>query len=187
MEFELNTNTNLVENKIDTTISRVYRFKFEDEFVEILYRFAKLHQFDDRDTFKDAWNIWLEENDSVVTQEIERLSRLGYDGDIKDKMFKSARYYFRKKNTEKKEPAQRREYISVSKDLLEEMDRHINQNMNDSKYTPKDGFDMFCKENTTILKENITKICQSGVTDSIIIYNKMKKTYKNRYFMITKK
>ena len=179
MEIELNTNTN-------TILSRVYRFKFDDDFVEILYAFAKLHQFDDRVEFKDAWNIWIEENDVILNQEIERLSRLGYDGDITDKMFKSARYYFRKKNTVKKEPVKRREYITVSKDLLEHMDRHINQNVSDPKYTPKDGFNLFCSENTVILKENIAKICQTGITDSLLIYNKMKKTYKNRYFMITK-
>ena len=197
MEFELkpvNININKsveVEPSIDNeyTISspRVFRFKFNDEFVKILEVFSKIHQYDDRDTFKEAGNSWITENDEMVQNEIEHLERLGYDGDIKDKMFKSARYYFRKKNTEKKEPVKRREYINVSKELLEKMDLHIKNHLNDLNYTPKDGFNTFCDEYTGLLKEGIAKICHTGLTDASIIYKKMKKTYKNRYFMLTNK
>jgi hypothetical protein len=41
-------------------------------------------------------------------------------------MFKSAKYYFRKKSTEKKDPAKRRTYINVDKELINAMDNHIN-------------------------------------------------------------
>jgi hypothetical protein len=92
-----------------------------------------------------------------------------------------------KKNTEKKEPVKRREYINVSKELLEKMDLHIKRNIGDLDYTPKDGFNKFCEEYTALLKEGITQICKEGVTDHSMIYNKMKKTYKNRYFMLTNK
>ena len=42
-----------------------------------------------------------------------------------DKMFKSARYYFRKKGTEKKEPKRRCSYIGTAKELLDAMDTLI--------------------------------------------------------------
>ena len=42
-----------------------------------------------------------------------------------DKMFKSARYYFRKKSTEKKAPLERRDYGGTQKDMLDAMDYHI--------------------------------------------------------------
>ena len=48
-------------NKITT-----FRFKFSDEFITELSQFAKIHQFDDRHAFKDAWNSWVEDNEELV-------------------------------------------------------------------------------------------------------------------------
>jgi hypothetical protein len=75
----------------------IFRFKFTEAFMEDLYKFSKIHQYDHRKDFKEAWTIWIEENNDIIDEEVERLLALGYDGDILDKMFKSARYYFRKK------------------------------------------------------------------------------------------
>lgn len=163
----------------------IYRFKFTTDFMEELYNFSKIHQYDERKDFKEAWTIWTEENDEIIQQEIARLEKLGYEGDIMDKMFKSARYYFRKKSTEKKEPKQRRQYISVPRELLDSMDRHIEEYIYDSNYQPKTGFLEFCKNNEEILKDTVAKIYEQGVKDSNIIEDKIKKTYKNRYFMLT--
>ena len=158
----------------------IYRFKFTEDFMSELYKFSKIHQYDDRKGFKEAWQIWTLENDDIIESEMRRLLRLGYNGDVLDKMFKSARYYFRKKGTEKKEPKQRRQYISVSKELLESMDLHIHNN----SFQPKDGFCDFCKNNETLLKDAISKIFEQGTKDKDLIEDKIKKTYKNRYFMI---
>jgi glutaredoxin len=158
----------------------IYRFKFTEDFISELYKFSKIHQYDDRKGFKEAWKIWTLENDDIIESEMRRLLRLGYNGDVLDKMFKSARYYFRKKATEKKEPKQRRQYISVSKELLEAMDLHIHNN----SFQPKDGFCDFCKKNENLLKDSISKIFEQGIKDKDIIEDKIKKTYKNRYFMI---
>ena len=79
---------------------------------------------------------------------------MGYEGDVLDKMFKSARYYFRKKSTEKKEPKQRRQYISVNRELLDAIDIHIEENIYDTNYQPKTGFIEFCKNNEKLLNEN---------------------------------
>jgi hypothetical protein len=161
----------------------IYRFKFTDDFMGELYKFSKIHQYDDRKDFKEAWKIWTEENDDIIDSEMCRLLRSGYDGDVLDKMFKSARYYFRKKSTEKKEPKQRRQYISVNRELLEAMDNHIHNN----SFQPKDGFIDFCKNNESLLKETISLIFEQGTKDKELIEDKIKKTYKNRYFMITNK
>jgi hypothetical protein len=120
------------DNNLPTVI---YRFKFTEEFMEDLYKFSKIHQYDDRKDFKEAWKVWIEENESIIDEEMRRLLNLGYEGDVLDKMFKSARYYFRKKSTEKKEPRQRRHYISVNRDLLDAMDNHIEDNIYDDKIT----------------------------------------------------
>ena len=81
--------------KINNTI---YRYKFDELFLEDLISFAKIHQFDDRKTFKEEWKLWCESNEEFIEREENRLVSLGYKGDCKDKMFKSSRYYFRKKS-----------------------------------------------------------------------------------------
>ena len=165
----------------------IYRFKFTEEFMVDLYKFSKIHQYDDRKDFKEAWKVWTEENKDIIDEEICRLLCLGYEGDVLDKMFKSARYYFRKKSTEKKEPKQRRQYISVNRELLDAMDIHIEENIYDTNYQPKTGFIEFCKVNEKLLKESISKIIEQGIKNSELIEDKIKKTYKNRYFMLTNK
>jgi hypothetical protein len=163
----------------------IYRFKFTQEFMEELYKFSKIHQYDERKGFKEAWISWTEDNNDIIEEEMTRILNLGYDGDVLDKMFKSARYYFRKKSSEKKEPKQRRPYINVPRELLDAMDQHIEENIYNVDYQPKSGFVLFCKNNEKILKLTISKILEKGVSDSHLIENKIKKTYKNRYFILT--
>ncbi len=177
-------NMNTVNNDINKNI---YRYKFTDEFTSELFKFSKIHQYDHRKDFKEAWEIWMEDNDDIVNNEVRRLTNLSYDGDIIDKMFKSARYYFRKKSTEKKAPLERRDYVGTQKDMLDAMDLHIKSKINDDNYKPSDGFDEFCKSNLDLLKEEISNLCKNGFTDSNEIKQKIKKTYKNRYFLIISK
>ena len=82
--------------------SNIYRYKFSQDFMTDLYEFSKIHQYDDRDSFKEAWKTWILLNDEPIQAEIESLTENKYDGDILVKMYKSARYYFRKKSTEKR-------------------------------------------------------------------------------------
>ena len=175
------------DNRIDCNNNKtninIYRFKFTDEFTGELYKFSKIHQYDHRKDFKEAWNTWLEEQEGLVSEEVRRLVNLGYNGNILDKMFKSARYYFRNKNTQKKEPAQRKVYKSVQKELLDAMDEHIKNNISVPDYKPSEGFDNFCKENFEVIKNEVNNLCKNGFTDATEIKNKVKKTYKNRYFL----
>lgn len=164
----------------------IYRFKFTDEFMSELHVFSKIHQYDERNDFKEAWNIWAEDNIETINKEMRRLHQLGYDGDILDKMYKSARYYFRKKSDEKKEPTQRRSYISVSTDLLVSMDLHIQKKIKEKNYNPKTGFIIYCKEHESLLKQVIANIMETEDIEAKLIGEKIKKTYKNRYFMIVK-
>ena len=156
---------------------KIYRYNFSDEFAQELYEFSKTHQYDDREDFKEAWTDWTEENEELIEQETVRLHDLSYSGNVMDKMFKSARYYFRKKGTEKKAPAKHRSHTYLKKSLLEEMDRHISENL-DKK--PSESYTEF------------VKLCESGETREKEDYissleDKMKKAYKNRYFIIASK
>ena len=174
------------ENNVDVNIN-IYRYKFTPDFMSDLFIFSKIHQYDHRSDFKEAWEQWTEDNENIVSSEVNRLTELGYEGDIIDKMYKSARYYFRKKGTEKKTAALRRDYISVSKDLINAMDEHVRTEIRRDDYKPSDAFDEFCRSNIELLKENIAIICKNGLTDAEEIKKKVKKTYKNRYFLFISK
>jgi hypothetical protein len=171
----------LCKNKHDDI--NIYRYKFSNEFTDELFKFSKIHQYDNRKDYKEAWNIWTEDNNFIIREEIRRLTNLGYDGNVLDKMFKSSRYYFRKKTSEKKPPTERRNYITVQKELLSAMDDHIKTRINNK---PSKGFDDFCQVNIDLLKEEVNIFCKNGLTDSSEIKKKIKKTYKNRYYLLTK-
>ena len=170
-------------NKTININSNIYRFKLTDSIIKEVHNFSKIHEFDDRKDFKEAWKTWVIEQNTIISQETQRLIELGYEGDVVDKMFKSARYYFRKKSTEKKEPSRRRNYIGLQKELLESMDNHILNNVKKDDYKPSNGFDSFCRENLDLLKSEVNKLISYNITDINEIKNKIKKTYKNRYFL----
>ena len=169
------------ENKPKTSI---YRFKFTPDFTQLLFEFSKLHQFDDRNTFREAWELWLDENNDKVCKEIRYLSNLGYEGDVLDKMYKSSRYYFRKKSTAKVEPKKRRDYVSMDRELLDQMDKHISESMKNNDFCPASGYDEFCLGNTEIVKDEVCRLLEEGLGGEGIKF-KLKKTYKNRYFQIS--
>lgn len=172
-----NYNSDNENDSIRITTS-IYRYKFTQDFMDELYKFSKIHQFDDRHAFKEAWNLWVEESEELINVEVDRLESLGYEGDVIDKMFKSARYYFRNKGTIKPEPKERRKYIGVQKELLDMMDEHI---LNNADYKPSEGFDDFCENHKDILKIEVERLLSNNIESSEIM-KKIKKTYKNRYF-----
>lgn len=174
-------------NEINEINTNIYRYKFTCNFTEDLYEFSKIHQYDSREDFKEAWQQWTRDNEDKIQAERERLLRLDFKGDILNKMYKSARYYFRKKPTEKKEQQKRISYICISKEILDKMDLHLNQNMNNDNFKPKQAFIDFCENNQELLESCTNQIFKDGIKDSHQIKDKIKKTYKNRYFRLISK
>jgi len=178
-----------------TITLQTYRFVFSTDFTNELAVFAKVHQHDHRKDFKEAWTKWTTDEDiePLINDEVKRLRTLGFDGDPLEKMFKSARYYYRNKNNNDndKDEKQRKPYESIPKSIQEKMDKHIysqiNNNANEgiSKISPSESFDNYLNqyktdivnelknENTTVTKED----CQD-------IIKKYKKSYKNRFYNI---
>jgi hypothetical protein len=100
-------------------------------------------------------------------------------------MFKSARYYFRKKSTVKKEAKKRREYISIDKNLLRIIDEDITTNMRIKELKPSEYFENFSKERDELIKDELLRMVNMDIRDEDLIKEKIKKTYKNRYFILT--
>lgn len=165
----------------------VFRFKLSEEFVNVLTAFSKIHQYDDRKDYKETWKTWCTENSDIIQRETHRLKEMGYEGDIEDKMYKAGRYYFRNKKPISSEPSIRRAYISTDIDVIVAMDTHIQTSAKLETFTPAEGYNWFCQEYSYLLKPEISRIIANDNTlTAKQIIQKIKKTYKNRYFIYSK-
>jgi hypothetical protein len=208
---------------------KTYRHEFSKEFMAELSRFSKVHQYDDRQTYKSEWQKWTSQAEIAEAMEVERrrLQENGYTGDIDDKMFKAGRYYFRKKTSTvaadqttttvtttinnniatdppspaAPAPAQRRTYITMSKQCIRLMDEHIQRAASTpataaAVFKPSVCYDDFYQTQMTtaamtteigniIEKYEKTPGAMSNQTADELteeIMDKIKKTYKNRYY-----
>jgi hypothetical protein len=191
---------------------RVLRFEFSSTMIELMKAFTEVHRCDDRKTYKEAWTAWLAHDEiaAMLKAEVERLTDLGYKGDVADKLFKSGRYYFRQKTcgfpnlslhadtkllgvrdvpiaivpTARPCLCAPRKYVLINRDLLDVMDNHIACGLRrDDAYTPASGFAEFCKLNVHSYCSEVTRLSEIMPTGEAV-RDKLKKTYKNRYFMI---
>jgi len=192
-------NDDLLNNNIPRVGGRVLRFEFSGALVEHVTAFANLHQYDDRKTYKEAWTAWLAHDEiaALLANEVTRLSALGYNGDVADKLFKSGRYYFRTREptvpsiAPHTPPSQRlgRAYVLLNHQLLDAMDDHIECGLRRDAhaYTPAIGYAEFCKTwmNVDYYSREVTRLSEIMPTGEAV-HDKLKKTYKNRYFMMTK-
>lgn len=173
-----------------------YRYIYTDEVAELLNQFAEIHRYDERKTFKSEWEQWIANDDikKQLYQEIKRLESMGMEDDIMDRMFKSARYYYRKKpliekrKAETKKPKQKTPYIGFTTTILENMDEYI-KNKDKIRISPANMYELYCNENKDIIGAEIKEYKkkfenktpnQVLVADELI--HKFKKTFKNRYY-----
>ena len=195
--------------------ARVLRFEFSNEIIEQMAAFVQIHQYDDRKTYKAAWTEWLANHEiaAIFNAEVKRLTDLGYKGDVADKLYKSGRYYFRQKTygfpnlslhaepvcpnlSLQPEPmgvrgaliAPRR-YVLLSRELLSAMDEHIERGLRQTDFTPAKGFADFAlgADGTDVgsYRSEVARLSEIMPTGEAV-GDKIKKTYKNRYFIIAK-
>lgn len=184
----------IMENSSAVTF-KIYRYKFTDKFMEEMEEFSKIHQFDDRKNFKEAWEKWTAEPEIQlqIQSEIDLLQSNGYEGNIMKKMFHSARFYFRKKGLLPPPPEypvkpakdnpndDTKKRDRFTKEFLKGMDRHITEilqeNLHKTTYaiSPAAAYDNFYEKNEI-------KICEEFLDKSL--NGLLKKTYKNRFYNI---
>ena len=190
----------LVYENPESRRGRVLRFEFSGALIDHVTAFASLHKYDDRKTYKEAWLAWLAHDEiaALIRIEVARLSALGYNGDVADKLFKSGRYYFRGKCEAKANAANaangpnaanaNRKYVLLNRQLLDAMDDHIERGLRNDTYTPASGFDDFCKTSydESVFKSEVTRLSEL-MPSGEAVHAKLKKTYKNRYFTLSNK
>ena len=174
----------------DKIVLNSHHFKYSDAFADKLATFAKAHLEDKNKDFKAEWQKWTEENAAEIQAEIERMKREGYPGSVEDKMYFSARYYYRKKaiKEQDKEPeddeekSPRKKYECIDKELLSQMNDHILSQIYSSEYSEKTSTGVVIS-NITPSKSFANYCSKYGVSMEDA---KQKKIYKNLYWRITK-
>ena len=164
----------------------IWRYKLSETIFNELQYFSKLHNCNDREDFKKAWEEWLKEHSEMVEQEIRRLENMGYNGDIVKKMYTSARYYLKNKtDNNDKEKHKRKTYVALNLTFISIMDSFIEK----SKEKPSIGFKSFVKkhEEDHIFKEQIMDLKNVNRYTDQEVFKKMNKTFKNRSYIYNNK
>ena len=169
----------------------VYRYKLAPDLLDKITDFSRLHMYSRREVFKEKWKEWLITNHEIVETEKQRLETLGYKKNINEKMYTSARYYFKNKlkepvpdpiAQERQERQEKRQYIILDTALITAMDEYIIENYN-RQFKPSTAYDEFLQLNNDIIKEEIGRLKSQVTIDSDYKW-KIKKTLKNRCYII---
>lgn len=167
-----------------------YRFNVSDTVHIHIAEFARIHRYDNRKDYKTAWHDWCHTHSELIQTETERHKRMGYHGDIEDKLFKSGRYYYRVKGNENPTTNKHRNaYKRLSIDILDAMDTHISEHIHDARFSPATGYNSFCSSySDLILKELKSALKQEDTNlETTEWVKRFKKTYKNRYYLYTRR
>ena len=164
-----------------------YRFKFNKELLDSIKEFSKLHSNDNCDDFLDAFHLWKRVNNEIISLEEKRILDLGFNGNIEEKIYKSARYYFKnKKNTTYKLNKQlKTNYIPRNPVFFKKMETYINKNPIKASLLYKEFIN---ETDTHILSEINTEIVRLKTFElnQTECLQKIKKMFNNAYYKIKK-
>lgn len=168
-----------------------YRIVFRPELRDKLRAFSKIHEFDALSDYKEAWTEWCETHEEDLTTEYEHVRRQGVEcsfDDMVHRLYTSARYYHRKLPTNPPPPKSRNVYVRISSSLLDAIRDHIQYELDYGYHKPSMAFKSFYEENEPHIRQEIKRIQE---TQTLLTKNefsqKLKKAYKNMYFMLAKK
>ena len=167
------------------TQSQIFRYKFSEQIHCLIGEFSSTHKFDEPIQFREEWDLFVIENKEQLEREKNRLVSLGYDKNVDEKMYKSARYYFKNKPTAKKEPKKRRKYVTIDKTFLGQMDKHINEVAFVQDLKPAHAYNNFISDDkySSKMEEIVLDLLDENDLEEAEVEKKICKTYKNRYFI----
>jgi len=191
--------------KIDIPIQR---FKYSNAMSTLLDNFAEIHRHDSRKDFRTFWDEFIKNNLNTFEQEVVLLESRGFKSDPYNAMYKSTRFYYRKfydgsGNKKNGQKNKNRPYSKFPTELIILIDtvieKYISMNLkqvSDHDYmcniTPASCYTNFCDDCEGDLHIHIREYVRQtqsvgGEISSCIISNKLKKTFKNRFYQIQKK
>lgn len=170
-----------------------YRHDFSEECKMHLAEFAETNHELSRKEYVESWREWVKTYQNLVQNECDDLKREGFKGDTLDKMFKSARYYHRKKPNIPKQPIplpQKRTYIRLPVPLQTCMDEHIRtfitnharDNTPELQITQTEAFTDFIKTNSTIILNELVEIKKREGSLEETMGQKIQKRYRDKFY-----
>jgi hypothetical protein len=175
----------------------IYRYKLSSEIEILITNFSKLHIYTSRQIFREKWKEWLEINREAIELEKNRLMDLGYKKNVEDKMYTAGRYYFKKKeiknetcekeiNEKEINEKETRGYIILDEKIIKMMDNYIIENYT-REFKPSSSYNNFIELNKEIIDIEIQRLIDIDIKKLNTrdkCRDKIKKTYKNRCFVL---
>ena len=128
---------------------------------------------------------------TVLEKECDSLKEQGFEGDIYDKMYKSARYYHKKRDIEKNKERKQivhtnrfsSQFLRIIDDVIEnQIQREIKSQKGEIKKSQVEFFKEFCLITKDDILTELKSIKREKGEISNEIGEKLKKTYKNRFY-----
>ena len=172
-----------------------FRYDFSNEIKSLLDNFYNINAEKDRKDFQESWTLWINEPEikSQIDSECTRLLNDGYKGDVLDKMYKSVRYYNKKKEICPKERVINQHTNRFSTQFLDIIDKNVAKHLEEDieststiSLMQNQSYKRFCLENKEELLRELVRLRQEKGVIPEDIEKKLKKTYKNRFYNIRK-
>ena len=98
----------------------IHRFKCSPELNQEIMNFSEIHKFDIDETLAEHFKDWMERHKELIEREEDFLKRHEYEDKIEGKIFKSIKYYYIKKFTEKQEhkKTKRKEIQKIDPEMM---------------------------------------------------------------------
>jgi len=190
---------------------------FSEDFSKMLHSFSKEHCAETLKQFRQSWQMWVSTHEikQKIKLEIYKMRTnnfMGTDDEITQKIYTSARFYYRKKEKrEKKEQKEQKEqkesedqsktkkpYIGFSQEFIQLMDNEIKNKILGTaeqdtiiKLNQRTAFNQFTQthidkidEELGLLKQKYDELFENFIAKDIA--NKLKKAYQNRFYSICK-
>ena len=182
-----------------------FRYDFSDNIVQMLGEFANENIGKSRKEFMNRWEEYIAEEGTrqKIEYEKEMMIQHGFSGDVMDKMYKSVRYYHvkrdKKKFLEEDSINKYKHENRFSREFLKIMDEYIYYQLTnpDNIYVNENGIQIntvsqsgsykkFCENNRENILEEFIKIKNKTGPLTGIMVNKLRKTYKTRFYKCRK-
>jgi len=192
----------------------IHRFKalrhdFSEKCKKTLDQFAIMNQNLPRKEFQAEWMKWTNTHEKLFEKESDVLKKNGFEGDIMDKMYKSVRYYHRKKinkkkkkeiNQEQEQHNPTKKYIRLTDILHNQMNNHITTYMNkhlkntntNANTNPQEqelisithvqSFHDFLENNREMIVGELVKIKHTKGSLVENMGNKLQRNYRDKFY-----
>lgn len=187
------------ENNISE--SRIYRYKVQNaELFSEMKEFAASHKYESKEILKESFETWYQSGEisALIESEENYLTRCHYDfnhNNMKSKIFKSIKYYFIKnmlksmnlgegidqKNKNKQKSSTS---FKFSKSFIESAKNHLKSSIYNNDFKPNTSFQEFLTQYNDIIQSEKTRLDGLNHTHATEFDAKLKKMYKNQYYVL---